>query len=151
MKIRRFWPIQWSPGKRKVVWPWKVVFNVPNIHLGVYKNYQNFHPLIFYGYTRLRGVKADLPPLGWIGLKLCYQSSQSVRMVGQWQRTSASGNTSLSIRSSISRIIRLRSNEIFAFNFQSRITQGLCIRMEFATVDYSTASDACTSLAENGM
>ena len=28
----------------------------------LYKNYQNFHPLIFYGYTRLRGVGADLPP-----------------------------------------------------------------------------------------
>ena len=41
----------------------KVVSNVPNIHLGIYKNYQNFHPLIFYGHTRLRRVGADLPPL----------------------------------------------------------------------------------------
>ena len=39
-------------------------------------------------------------------------------MVGQWQRTSASGNTSLSITSSIRRIICLRSNEIIAFNCQ---------------------------------
>ena len=38
-----------------------MVTYVPNIHLGIYKNYQNFHPLIFYGYTRLRGVGADLP------------------------------------------------------------------------------------------
>ena len=38
-----------------------MVSNVPNIHLGIYKNDQNFHPLIFYGYTRLRGVGADLP------------------------------------------------------------------------------------------
>ena len=30
----------------------------------LYKNYQNFHPLIFYGYTRLRGVGADLPHPG---------------------------------------------------------------------------------------
>ena len=50
--------------------------------------------------------------------KHSFQSNQSVRMVGQWQRTSASGNTSLSITSSISRIIRLRSNGIFAFNCQ---------------------------------
>ena len=57
------------PTKRQVFLPWKVVSNVPNIHLGIYKNYQNFHPLIFYGYTRLRGVGADLPPLDWIGLK----------------------------------------------------------------------------------
>ena len=26
------------------------------------KNYQNFHPLIFYGYTRLRGVGGEPPP-----------------------------------------------------------------------------------------
>ena len=45
-----------------------MVSNVPNIHLGIYKNYQNFHPLIFYGKTRLRGVQADLPPLGENGL-----------------------------------------------------------------------------------
>ena len=38
--------------------------NVPNIHLGIYKNYQNFHPLIFYGYTRLRGVGADPRVIG---------------------------------------------------------------------------------------
>ena len=39
-----------------------MVSSVPNIHLGMYKNYQNFHPLIFYGYTRLHEVGADLPP-----------------------------------------------------------------------------------------
>ena len=33
------------------------------------KNYQNFHPFDFYGYTRLRGVGADLPPPGEIRLK----------------------------------------------------------------------------------
>ena len=37
-------------------------FNVPNMHLGIYQKYQNFHPLIFYRYTRLRGVWAVLPP-----------------------------------------------------------------------------------------
>jgi len=31
------------------------------------------------------------------------------------------------------------------------MAENLCFRMESATVDYSTASDACTSLAENGM
>ena len=49
-----------------------MVSNVPNIHLGIYKNYQNFRPLIFYGYTRLRGVGADLPPLGGIGLSFVF-------------------------------------------------------------------------------
>ena len=48
--------------KRKVIFTMKVVSNVFNIHLGVYNDYQNFHPLIFYGHTRLRGVGADLPP-----------------------------------------------------------------------------------------
>ena len=42
-----------------------MVSNVPNIHIGIYKNYQNFHPLMFYGYTRLRGVGVDLPHPGW--------------------------------------------------------------------------------------
>ena len=46
----------------------KVVSSVANIHLGIYKKYQSFHQLIFYGYTRLRGVGADLPALGEIGL-----------------------------------------------------------------------------------
>ena len=49
-----------------------VVYNVPNIYLGIYKNYQNFHTLIFYVYTRLRGVGADLPPLGGIGLSFVF-------------------------------------------------------------------------------
>ena len=39
-----------------------MVFNVPNINLGIYKNYQIVHSLIFYAYTRLRGVGADLLP-----------------------------------------------------------------------------------------
>ena len=39
---------------------WKVVSNVPNIHLGIYKNYQNLHTLHWF-FTRLRGVGADLP------------------------------------------------------------------------------------------
>ena len=33
-----------------------MVVNVPNIDLGMYKNYQDFHRLIFYGYTRLHMV-----------------------------------------------------------------------------------------------
>ena len=40
----------------------KMVSNVPNIHLGIYKNYQNFHPLIFYGYSRLRRMGQMYPP-----------------------------------------------------------------------------------------
>ena len=40
------------------------------MHLGIYKNYQSFRPLIFYGYARLRGVGADKPPpLGQIGFR----------------------------------------------------------------------------------
>ena len=38
----------------------KMVSNVPNIHLGIYKNYQDFHSLNFYEYARLRGLGADL-------------------------------------------------------------------------------------------
>ena len=43
----------------------EMVSNIPNIHLGIYKNYQNFHLLIF-----------DLPPLGEIGLKDEEESGQ---------------------------------------------------------------------------
>ena len=35
-----------------------MVSNLRNIHLGIYKNYQNFRTLIFFGYARLRGVGA---------------------------------------------------------------------------------------------
>ena len=59
-----------NPIRSGIFWIFgKVVSNIPNIHLRIYKNYQNFHPLIFYGYTRLCGLGADLPlPLGEIGL-----------------------------------------------------------------------------------
>ena len=40
-----------------------MVSNIPNIHLGIYKNCQNFHPLIFYGYSRLRRMEQICPPL----------------------------------------------------------------------------------------
>ena len=70
MKIRRFWPTQWSPDQTKSFLTMKMVSNVPNIHLGIYNNYHNFHPLIFYGWTRLREVGADLPPLVQIGLNV---------------------------------------------------------------------------------
>ena len=39
------------------------------LYLGIYKSYKNFHPLIFYRYTRLRGVGADLPHPGWYRVK----------------------------------------------------------------------------------
>ena len=42
---------------------------IPNIHLGIYNNYQNFRPLIFYGDTRLRGSGQICPAPGEIGLK----------------------------------------------------------------------------------
>ena len=42
---------------------WLLTFLTQN--LGINKNYQNFHPLIFYGYTRLRGVGAGLPHPEW--------------------------------------------------------------------------------------
>lgn len=72
MKIRRFWPIQWSPDQTESFLTWKMVSHIPNIHLGTYKNYQKFHSLIFYGYSRLRGVGADLPRPGWYRVNLLF-------------------------------------------------------------------------------
>ena len=40
-----------------------MVSHVPNIHLGIYKNYQNFHPLIFlrvYAFARGRGWSGEI-------------------------------------------------------------------------------------------
>ena len=59
--------IQFCPKhacKSRHFWP-KLVFNVPNIHLGIYENCQNFYPLIFYGYTRLHGLGQICPPSPW--------------------------------------------------------------------------------------
>ena len=42
-----------------------MVSHVPNLHLGMYKNYPNFCPLIFYWDTRLRRSA----PLGWNRVK----------------------------------------------------------------------------------
>ena len=58
MKIRR------DPAtKRKVSLVMKSGFKVPKIHLGIYKNYQNIQPLIFYRHTstHLCGGGVDLP------------------------------------------------------------------------------------------
>ena len=40
---------------------------VPNIQLGIFKNYQNFRPLFFYGYMR-DGGRSVPPPLAQIEL-----------------------------------------------------------------------------------
>ena len=49
-----------------------MVSNVPTIHLRIYKIYQKFQPLIFYGYKRLRGVGADLPP-PWLLAQISFE------------------------------------------------------------------------------
>ena len=53
-KIRRFWPVQWSPDQTESLLPWKTVSNVPNIQKLPY-----FPPIDCFGYTRLREVGAD--------------------------------------------------------------------------------------------
>ena len=78
-KKRHFWPTQWSLNQTEsFLLPWKVVSNVPNIYLGIYKNYQNFHPFNFYEYTCLRAVGADLP-MGQIGLRSLVQLNVILR------------------------------------------------------------------------
>ena len=69
MKIKGFWPIQWSTDQTESCLTMKMVSNVPNIHLGIYKHYQNFHPLIFYRHTRLRRLGAYLSRPGWNRVK----------------------------------------------------------------------------------
>ena len=58
-----------SKNKRKTKWLQLTLYNPPlfgpDIHLGIYKNYQNFHPLILYGYMGSCGAGADLPHPGW--------------------------------------------------------------------------------------
>ena len=39
-----------------------MVSNVPNIVLGIYKNYQNYHPLIFSGANACTGWEQICPP-----------------------------------------------------------------------------------------
>ena len=57
-----------------------MVSHVPNIHLGICKNYLNFHPLTFYGDTRLRGVGADLlhPRLNRVKLQTSWKKNKYI-------------------------------------------------------------------------
>ena len=70
MKIRRFWPIQWSPHQTESCLTMKNGFSLTYYTFKNIQKYQNFHPLIFYGYTRLRGVGADLLHPGCNRVKL---------------------------------------------------------------------------------
>ena len=69
MKIRRFFTNSVIPDQTESCLTMKNGFSRT---LYTFRNIQKlseFPPIDFYGYTPLRGVGADMPPLGEIGLK----------------------------------------------------------------------------------